>query len=88
MVIMDNPELTSIRIEGHTDSDGPDGYNMKLSQRRAEAVVAHLAGGGVSAERLEAVGYGETEPIDTNKTPEGKAANRRVEFTILERDGE
>lgn len=88
MVIMDNPELTSIRIEGHTDSDGPDGYNMKLSQRRAEAVVAHLVGGGVSAERLEAVGYGETEPIDTNKTPEGKAANRRVEFTILERDGE
>jgi flagellar motor protein MotB len=43
---------------------------------------------GVESERLDALGYGETEPIDTNKTTEGKAANRRVEFTILERDGE
>jgi outer membrane protein OmpA-like peptidoglycan-associated protein len=87
-VIMDNPQLVSIRIEGHTDSDGADGYNMKLSQRRAEAVVTYLVQAGVESERLDALGYGETEPIDTNKTTEGKAANRRVEFTILERDGE
>ncbi|MFT4621484.1 MAG: outer membrane protein OmpA-like peptidoglycan-associated protein [Myxococcota bacterium] len=84
-VILDNPLLTSIRVEGHTDADGPEGYNLKLSQRRAEEVVGYLVKAGVPQDRLEPVGYGESQPVDTNKTPEGKANNRRVEFVILER---
>ena len=84
MVINDNQQITRIRIEGHTDSDGSDAYNQRLSQQRAEAVLEFLSNAGVDAARLEAVGYGEEQPIDTNKTSEGKANNRRVEFTILE----
>jgi outer membrane protein OmpA-like peptidoglycan-associated protein len=87
-VIKDHPHITEIRVEGHTDSDGPDAYNLKLSQKRAQAVVDFLVQAGVDTGRLEALGYGEEQPIDTNKTAEGKAKNRRVEFTILERDTE
>ncbi len=83
-VINDHPALGRIRIEGHTDADGSEAYNLKLSQRRAQAVLDYLVGAGVDPSRLEAVGYGESRPIDTNKTPEGKANNRRVEFTILD----
>ncbi len=80
----DNMDLTKVEVAGHTDSDGDDAKNLKLSQGRAQAVVTYLVTKGkVDAARLTAVGYGETKPIDTNGTPEGKANNRRVEFTIL-----
>jgi outer membrane protein OmpA-like peptidoglycan-associated protein len=85
-VIQDHPNVTKIRIEGHTDSDGSESYNQKLSQQRAKAVANFLVEVGVDQRRLESVGYGESEPVDTNKTLEGRAANRRVEFEILERD--
>lgn len=79
----DNPDLTKIEVQGHTDSDGNDEANLKLSQGRAEAVMKYLVTTGkVDAGRLTAVGYGETKPIDTNATTEGKGNNRRVEFLI------
>ena len=80
-VLKDYPNL-SIRVEGHTDSDGNDAYNMTLSQGRAETVMTYLTQQGIQANRLPAQGFGESRPIDTNKTSEGKANNRRVEFMI------
>jgi len=76
------PKLT-LEIGGHTDSRGTDAYNKSLSQRRANSVKAYLIEKGVSSERLAAVGYGEAKPIADNKTDEGRAENRRVEFQVL-----
>lgn len=72
-----------LEISGHTDSDGSDALNLKLSQDRAAAVVAQLVSMGIAADRLVAVGKGETAPIAPNTTFEGKAKNRRVEFRKL-----
>jgi len=69
-------------IEGHTDATGPDAYNMKLSKARANAARSYLIEQGIESSRLEATGYGETKPIATNKTKEGRAENRRVEFKV------
>lgn len=78
-----NPDIIRLEIAGHTDTDGKDDKNLKLSQARAEAVVKYLTTTGeVEAGRLFAVGYGETVPMDTNATTEGKGNNRRVEFVI------
>ncbi len=82
-VMRDYPKIR-VRVEGHTDSQGSDSYNMKLSQARAESVMNYLVQAGIDPSRLEAVGYGETRPIDTNRTAEGRANNRRVEFHIIE----
>ncbi len=71
---------TVVEIAGHTDADGDDASNLALSQARAEAVMAYLADKGVPAENMTAVGYGETQPVASNDTPEGKAENRRIEF--------
>jgi OOP family OmpA-OmpF porin len=68
----------SITIEGHTDSMGSDAYNSQLSQRRARAVVDYLSSKGVSASRMKAVGKGESNPIASNDTREGRSLNRRV----------
>ncbi len=76
--LQERPDL-SVTIEGHTDADGSDDYNLDLSQRRAESVVAWLSEQGVEAGRLTAVGKGEAEPISDNESDAGKAANRRVE---------
>jgi outer membrane protein OmpA-like peptidoglycan-associated protein len=73
----------SIEISGHTDSKGSDEYNLNLSQGRSQSVVDYLVSQGIDNTRLQAHGYGETKPIDTNDTDEGRANNRRVEFTIL-----
>jgi outer membrane protein OmpA-like peptidoglycan-associated protein/uncharacterized surface protein with fasciclin (FAS1) repeats len=73
----------AVEIGGHTDSDGADEANQILSEQRAQAVVAYLVSGGVDANLLTAVGYGEAEPIAPNDTDEGKAQNRRIEFSIL-----
>jgi outer membrane protein OmpA-like peptidoglycan-associated protein len=74
---------SQIVIEGHTDSYGGDEANMALSRRRAEAVSAYLATElGVPAVRLSAVGYGETQPIANNETPQGRERNRRIDVLI------
>jgi outer membrane protein OmpA-like peptidoglycan-associated protein len=86
-VIAAHPEITKVRAEGHTDNQGDDAYNKDLSQRRANAVRAYLVKRGIAAERLDAVGYGEEQPKADNETKAGRAANRRVEFTIIGADG-
>ncbi|EDM73711.1 outer membrane protein, OmpA/MotB family [Plesiocystis pacifica SIR-1] len=85
-VFIDNPRIKKVSVEGHTDSDGSSRYNKKLSQKRADSVMAYLVEHGVAQERLEAVGHGEEKPIADNDTDEGKEKNRRVEFIILEQD--
>ena len=72
-----------IEIAGHTDSDGKDDYNMRLSQQRVNEVKKELVGLKIDANRLKPVGYGETKPLVPNDTPENKARNRRVEFIII-----
>jgi outer membrane protein OmpA-like peptidoglycan-associated protein len=79
-----NPQIRKVEIQGHTDDRGQDAANLKLSQTRADSVVKYLVDKGVAAERLQAKGYGETTPIDNNKTSAGRANNRRVDFKILE----
>ena len=72
----------SLKLGGHTDWIGSDAANMKLSKDRAESVKNYLVSQGVSSARIEAVGYGESQPIATNKTANGRQKNRRVEFTL------
>jgi outer membrane protein OmpA-like peptidoglycan-associated protein len=84
--LVDHPELLRVRIEGHTDSDGEALYNLRLSQERAESVVAALVARGVDARRLVPVGLGESRPIASNGDSAGKARNRRVELHIEERE--
>lgn len=74
---------TNIVIAGHTDSTGADDYNQKLSERRAEAVTNYLLGKGISKTRLTTVGLGETQPVATNDTLEGRTLNRRVEVAVV-----
>lgn len=69
-------------IEGHTDSDGPDAYNLELSRLRAESVRSVLVAGGVAPDRVETHGYGKTRPIASNANAAGKAQNRRVEIVL------
>jgi outer membrane protein OmpA-like peptidoglycan-associated protein len=78
-VMNDYPDVT-IEIQGHTDSRGADAYNMRLSDQRAAAVRDYLVQRGVPANRMTSRGYGETRPIESNRTSAGRAANRRVEF--------
>lgn len=73
---------TRIQVAGHTDSTGSEAYNEELSQRRAQAVKNTLIGQGVSPERIQTIGFGESAPIATNSTPEGRQLNRRVVITI------
>lgn len=78
------PATRRIRVDGYSDSAGESEYNLDLSYRRARAVVEYLASQGVPRGRLEYRGYGEVNPVAPNDSPEGRALNRRVEFTILE----
>lgn len=78
-ILKDNPEI-KFEVGGHTDSDGDDAFNLKLSQARADAVRNQLISMGIEGGRLSSKGYGKTKPISDNKTWEGKANNRRVEF--------
>jgi outer membrane protein OmpA-like peptidoglycan-associated protein len=88
-VINEHTEIPMIFVEGHTDSDGNDAYNLQLSDRRAKSVMRYLTDTGkVESERVKAKGFGETQPIAENTSEAGKAANRRVEFRIVDKDGE
>jgi outer membrane protein OmpA-like peptidoglycan-associated protein len=81
-LMKENPKL-EVEIGGHTDDQGSDEYNLSLSQRRVESVVAYLVNAGIDAARFKARGYGESSPVADNSTEEGQAFNRRVEFRIL-----
>lgn len=87
-IMQDNPNII-IEMSAHTDSKGKDGYNMKLSQRRAQSCVDYLISRGISSDRMIAKGYGETRPIAPNEMPNGKdnpdgrQLNRRTEFKVL-----
>lgn len=85
-VLEDHPELQKIRVEGHTDSQGSNAFNLDLSQRRAASVVRYLTEKGIAAGRLLSEGYGEERPIASNRTAKGRATNRRVEFLIVHDD--
>lgn len=82
-VLKENPQIQKVRIEGHTDSRGSRRYNMRLSKRRAKAVMDFIVNSGVDPNRLTYKGYGPTRPVATNRTRAGRAKNRRVEFSIL-----
>jgi outer membrane protein OmpA-like peptidoglycan-associated protein len=73
-----------VRVEGHADSTGPEAYNQGLSERRANSVSGYLASRGVDASRLTPLGFGESSPIASNDTREGRALNRRVELQVEE----
>jgi len=81
-LLNENPTL-KIELGSHTDSKGSDDYNQKLSQSRSQSVVTYLIGKGIATDRLVAKGYGETVPVATNDTDEGRQQNRRTEFKIL-----
>jgi outer membrane protein OmpA-like peptidoglycan-associated protein len=87
-VMAQHPEIARVAVDGHTDDVGAQGANLILSQRRALSVVKWLTDHGVDARRLEARGFGPRRPIADNKTPEGRAKNRRVEFQIRRRTAE
>ncbi|WP_437918403.1 OmpA family protein [Sphingobacterium sp. LRF_L2] len=72
-----------VRVDGHTDSTGEEGYNKWLSDKRAASVKKFLEDAGVSTGRISTKGFGQTKPVADNKTPEGRQKNRRVEVVIL-----
>jgi outer membrane protein OmpA-like peptidoglycan-associated protein len=75
-------DKTIIDVEGHTDSVGADDYNQQLSQRRAGTVAGYLRTRGVNDQRIVAMGAGETQPVASNDTADGRQQNRRVELTL------
>lgn len=75
-----------VRITGHTDSIGGYRHNVDLSQRRSKSVKRYMVSKGIRERRIETAGVGPDQPIDTNETPDGRANNRRIEFTIIEED--
>jgi OmpA-OmpF porin, OOP family len=83
-IMKQHPELKKVNIEGHTDNTGKADKNLALSQKRCDAVKAYLVKKGISADRLSAVGYGDTKPSADNATPAGRTANRRVDFKVGE----
>jgi OmpA-OmpF porin, OOP family len=83
----ENPQVTKLRIEGHTDNTGGKDHNIKLSGGRALTIKQWLISKGEKPERLLAVGFGPDKPIADNKTEDGKAQNRRTEFKIAELNG-
>jgi OmpA-OmpF porin, OOP family len=84
LALKDNPTI-AVRIEGHTDSQGSDRFNLKLSKKRAQSVRSYLIAKGIDPSRMVSEGYGETVPIADNRTAGGRSQNRRVEFVITAR---
>ena len=81
------PEIT-VEIQGHTDSDGSNASNLRLSQRRAQSVVDYLVQHGISKQQFKAKGYGEEVPLVPNTSKENKQKNRRVMFKVIEVRGD
>ena len=80
-LLKENPAI-EIEMSAHTDARGSDEYNYKLSDNRAASVRTYIISQGIAETRIVSKGYGETKPVDTNETDEGRQMNRRVEFTI------
>ena len=87
-ILNHHQRIELVHVEGHTDSQGDDAYNKKLSQDRADEVMGYLISKGVAADRLDATGFGEEQPIDSNDTVEGRHNNRRVIFRIDKHHGD
>ena len=87
-VMKEHSEFTKLGVEGHTDNRGAAGHNLDLSRRRAASVMKWLVDHGIAATRLSSKGLGMTKPIDSNDSDAGRQNNRRVEFHILEKDGQ
>ena len=85
-VLLRNPQVRLVEIQGHTDSTGNPDANQALSQERADAVREWLIAAGVDASRLVSRGYGDTRPLEPNLTERARARNRRVQFIIKEQD--
>ena len=85
-VIRANPNIRRMRVEGYTDTVGDAGRNQELSRQRAQAVVAYLQAHGIHGVQFEVIGRGESSPLCGDETPECHARNRRVEFTITQRE--
>lgn len=83
LILVSNPQLTLVSVDGHADERASDSYNMALSQRRAETVCGWLMAHGISIDRLEAHGYGEREPLVSGVSPEAQQKNRNVQFFVL-----
>ena len=81
--LMKNKSAMTVEISGHADATGPEEYNMKLSESRAKAVSNYLIQKSIGKERISVTFFGETKPIETNDTKEGRSKNRRVEFKII-----
>ncbi len=81
-VLEEHPEIEKLEIRGHTDSRGSDVHNLDLSTRRAKAVMAYLVGAGIAESRLDAIGFGETKPLDPSESEAAYETNRRVEFFV------
>lgn len=86
-VLKENTQITKLRIEGHTDDQGGNEHNHKLSQDRADAVIAWLVKAGVDKSRLDGKGWGEERALVKNDTPANREQNRRVEFKLWELEG-
>jgi len=84
-ILQKHPEITKLRVEGHTDNRGGAALNLDLSKRRAASVMTWMMLRGIDANRLTSQGYGQTKPIDANDTDAGRQNNRRVEFQIVEK---
>lgn len=82
-LVLEEFDQTVLVIDGHTDSTGSRSYNMELSERRAETVGRYLINQGVAPVRIDTYGYGPEYPVASNDTEEGRAANRRVELTLV-----
>ncbi len=85
-VIQDNPHVRKVSIEGHASNEGEEQHNLQLSKARAEAVRVYLVSKGVAQDRLSSTGFGESKPLASNDTPEGRESNRRVEFRITQQE--
>ncbi|RNC89165.1 MAG: OmpA family protein [Oricola sp.] len=82
-IVLNRFNQTLIDVYGHTDSTGDEGYNLGLSQRRAQSVANYLTGRGVNGQRMVVTGFGETRPVADNATEAGRAQNRRVEIQLV-----
>ena len=82
-----HPRL-KVELQGHTDSKGPDAYNLTLSQKRADSVRNYLVKDGVASTQMTAKGYGEGQPVADNTTDNGRAKNRRVVMFVIDNPGE